>query len=483
MNFCDAIFTLASEQPDHPALIDDNRTISYQELAALTSRWSAALLAEGLQPGDRVGICLRDSADFAIATLASAHAQVTFVPMDWRAPPHEISRLAEEFSITIVLREPNTASLDEVRTLSVDAHWREKLATQNDTTLPAAVQDTPLLLNLTSGTTGRAKGAIVTHEGFAHRIGRSVEGLGDYRGSRYLSVLPLCFAGGSGLVLYHLRMGNTVILYPPLLSAEELVQAVRDYQVSFLFLVPTMVRQLLDLDTPNQPLFPDVQFLLIGAAPMSATEKQAIGEKLCARTFEFYSTSATARISSLSAAEFKVHPGSVGKPSPTLEVQIVDADDQNLPAGESGRLRCRGPGVSLGYFGNPDQSSFSDKIIDGWYYTGDLAHISQDGFLYLEGRADDMIIRGGENIQPGIIESLLLEHPAIQEAAVTARASRLLGQEPVAYVVATKELSEAEILTYCRDKLKPNQVPADIRLLSSLPKTAAGKVQKRKLPD
>jgi acyl-CoA synthetase (AMP-forming)/AMP-acid ligase II len=483
MNFCDTIFKTAGERPDHPALIEDELTISYRELAELASRWSAALQAEGLQPGDRVGICLRDSTDFAIAMLATAHAQMTFVPIDWRAPPPEVTRLAEDFSTAVVLREPGTADLGETRTLVVDEQWRQGVASQNGATLPAAIQDTPLLLNLTSGTTGRAKGAIVTHEGFLHRTGRSIEGLGDYRGTRYLSVLPLCFAGGSSLILYHLGLGNTIILYPPLLSAEELVQAVRDFKISFLFLVPTMVRQLLDLDFPKQPLFPELEFLMIGAAPMSATEKLAIAEKICPRTWEFYSTSATARISSLSAAEFRTHSGSVGKPSPTLDIQIVDANDQLLPAGELGRLRCRGPGVSTGYFGNPDQSTFSEKIIDGWYYTGDMAYLSQDGFLYVEGRVDDMIIRGGENIQPGIIESTLLEHPQIEEAAVIGRASRLLGQEPVAYVVTTGQLSKAEILTYCRDELKPNQVPADVRLLPNLPKTAAGKVQKRKLPD
>jgi len=483
MNLCDSIFQSARHQPDHPALIEDTRIISYRELAELTSRWSSALQAEGLQPGDRAGICLRDSADFVIAMLACAHAGITIVPMDWRAPAEEVIRLAGDLGTAAVLREPNAVSLATIRTLIINEQWQQGLEAQPKNIPPATLAEAPLILNLTSGTTGKAKGAVVSHQDYQYRLERSIESLGDYRGCRYLSVLPLCFGGGSGFMLYHLSLGNTVIVYPTLFSAQELVAAVREYRADFLFLVPTVLRWLLDLDSPTRPLFPDLRVLLTGTAPISAAEKVAVADRLCPNYWEFFSTSATGRIASLSAADMDTHAGSVGQASERLNVEVVDKHDQPLPAGESGRLRCRGPGISAAYFGDPDQTNFSDKILDGWYYTGDIAHITDDGFVYVAGRADDMIIRGGENIHPGVVENVLLQHPQIGEAAVKGRASRLLGQEPVAYVVVSGQLTEAEILTYCRDKLRPNQVPVDVRLLPGLPKTAAGKVQKRKLPD
>ena len=206
-------------------------------------------------------------------------------------------------------------------------------------------------------------------------------------------------------------------------------------------------------------------------------------ERVCPRLWEFYSTTATGRIASLGPDEIATHAHSVGQPSALLETEITDEQSNPLPAGEHGYVRCRGEGVAQAYFGNPDQSNFSEKLLDGWCYTGDMGYLDEEGYLCIDGRADDLINRGGEKIQPGLIEKELLLHDGIREAAVKGRPNPALGAEPIAYVVSTQDLNEEDILVFCKSRLRPSHVPVEIRLLPALPKTAAGKIQKHKLPD
>lgn len=481
MNICDPLFATAASRPEQPALIDGELEWDWRELAHEIGRWSAALAAAGLGRGDRVGICLRDSADFVLALFGAAHRGITYVPLDWRSPAAEIERLAADFDLSLVLREPGSRDIGSARSQVVDERWRDQVATCSPAGQPVEPDNLPLCLGLSSGTTGRAKGAIITHAAMLGRVEKSLEGLGDFRGCRYLSALPLCFGGGNGLVIYNMVLGNSVILYPPMFSPDEFVDAVQHYGADFLFLVPTTLRRLLNASTGPGPLFPGVRFLLTGSAPLAGAEKQAIAQRLCPNLAEFYSTTAIGKVAGLKVGELDSHADSVGRVSELLEVEIVDEFGKPVHPGETGRLRCRGPGIASGYYGDPDQSEMSEKLLDGWAYTGDLGYLDTDGYLYLAGRVDDLIIRGGENIEPSVIERELLAHPDVVEAAVVGRDDPQLGQEPVAYVVARTGTSKEDLLVYCRGRLRPNHVPVEIRLLDSLPRTTSGKIQKRKL--
>lgn len=480
MNLCDAILQQAGIHPERAAIIEDERCLSYRQLARHLSRWSAGLTGLGLRSGDRLGICLRDSTDFVLAMLGAAHAGITIVPIDWRAPISERHTLATQFDLQYLMTEPGAGSHEVIPTVEVDDAWRSSLTARPTDLLPVDAGDTPLILKISSGTTGTPKGAIATHAGLALRLSRNLVSYGPMQDYRYLSVLPLCFSGGNNYVLFHLMSGSTVILYPTMFSADELVAAVRNFSADFLFAVPTVLRWLLEI-AEGEVLLPTLRVLTTGTAQLSKDEKARVLRQVTPKLYEVYSTSAAGQISYLRPVDMLRHGESVGRPNPQMEVQIANAAGKPLAAGETGRIRCRGPGVSTDYYGNLDQSSFSERLEDGWCYTGDLGHLDRDGYLHVSGRVDDLIIRGGINIQPGVIEAALRSHPGVREAAVKGRASPALGQEVVAFVVPQADLQPQELLGYCRNRLAPHEIPAEIRFLESLPRTRSGKIQKAKL--
>jgi acyl-coenzyme A synthetase/AMP-(fatty) acid ligase len=483
MNFCDDILRHAREQPDHPALIEGERSLSYRELAATMAQWAAGLTDLGLQPGERLGVCLRDSTDFALAMLGSAWAGVTWVPLDWRAPDAEKARLATYFDLSAILVESGSRLISERQTVVIDEHWHRRVRQLSATSAPMDAADIPLMFKLSSGTTGQPKAAIAHHADMQGRLARNIVTYGEMGGYRYLSVLPLCFSGGNNYLMFHLLSGSTVILYPTLFSVSELVDAVRHYSADFLFAVPTVLRWLLDMDNGGGPLLPQLRVLVTGTAPISGDEKRAVARHISPNFYEVYSTSVVGQIAYLRPQDLASHGDSVGRINPLVEVEIVDEANRPLAGGATGILRCRASGACASYFGNPDQAEFSEKMVDGWCYTGDLVRLDADGYLHVEGRIDDLIIRGGINVQPGVIEQALVAHPGVKEAAVKGRPSPKLGQEPVAYVIMSEETSIPELLSWCRSQLAPHELPVEIRPLEQLPKTASGKVRKRDLPD
>jgi len=465
MNLCDAILQQAAGQPERAAIIEDERCLSYRQLALHLSQWSAGLTGLDLKRGDRLG---------------AAHAGITIVPIDWRAPTAEKHQLATAFDLHCLMTEPAAESHESIPTVAADDVWRDSLTAQPTDLTPVDAAQTPLILKLSSGTTGTPKGAIASHADMAARLSRNLLVYGPMRDYRYLSVLPLCFSGGNNYVLFHLMSGSTVILYPTMFSADELVAAVRDFSADFLFAVPTVLRWLLEI-SDGEMLLPSLRVLTTGTAQLSNEEKARVLQQVTPRLYEVYSTSAAGQISYLTPADMLEHADSVGRPNSQLEVQIVDTAGEALGPDEIGRIRCRGPGVSALYYGNPDQSSFSERMADGWCYTGDLGRLDKAGYLHVEGRVDDLIIRGGINIQPAVVEAALMAYPGVREAAVKARASQALGQEVVAFVVARTDIQPTELLAHCRNRLAPHELPAEIRLLESLPRTRSGKIQKSKL--
>jgi acyl-coenzyme A synthetase/AMP-(fatty) acid ligase len=295
--------------------------------------------------------------------------------------------------------------------------------------------------------------------------------LGDRR-HRYLSASPLAFSAGRNYCLTHLIKGHTVILHPSLFTAEEYVEAINRHRASVGFVVPTVVRWLLDL-------LPGVEVLMCGGAPLRADEKRAMLAYVTPNFYEFFGTVATGPISFLRPNEMAVNSESDGRPAAGWEVAIVDESDGPVPPGDTGRLRARGPALASGLVGA--SAGNSEGFRDGWYYTGDLAALGADGFLYLRGRATDMILRGGSNVHPDEIEAVLVEHPAVAEAAVVGRPSRDLGEEVVAFAVVRDGVEAEALINHCRKRLTAFKVPCEIILVPDLPHTSFGKVDRKRL--
>jgi len=480
MNVFELIRQHAESRPDRAALVSGDTTLSYAQLAAVALRWGATLSAAGLHPGDRLGIALKDTPDFVLAMLGAAGHGIVVVPVDWRAPDAEKDRLVKHFEMAAILTEPgHTANVTGA--IGVDEDWHQRVAETREPVAQLADGNADFAIKLSSGTTGLPKGAIVTHRQLIERLGRNHLLFGPLDGHRYLSVLPLCFSGGNNYCLFHLMSGSTVILYPPLFSPREYVDTVVRNEITFAFAVPTVLRWLLQLSEQDAPLLPSVQILISGTSPISAEEKRQVGRQICPNFYETYGSSASGQIAGLRPAELDHHAESVGRPNLMLEVQVVDENDGALPVGETGRVRCRGPGIARGYFGDPDQAGWSERLQDGWCYPGDLGWLDAAGYLHVAGRADDLIIRGGVNIHPIVVEAEMMRCPGVAEVAVVGRPAAQLGEEVVAFAVAGDGFDMNDLLSHCRRELAPHMLPVEVILLDSLPRTTSGKVRKRDL--
>lgn len=471
-NICTTLNEHARTHPHAPALIDGSLELDWQSLAAAMDRGASRLRGAGLRPGQRAGILLREGAGFVIALLAAARAGITAVPLDWRAPVPEKSRVAAAFGVDMLICEPGAPMPPDVAAMDAGPGWWDE---GNTAALPAAGGDAPLMILLSSGTTGTPSGAVVSHADYLARCGRNRPWLDAIGIPRYLSASPLCFSGGLHYCLLTLIRGGTVAMYPPIFTAEEYVAAAREHRANLLFIPPTVLRWLLDLPAGQSPLLPDATVIL-GAGPLHADEKRAAARRVSPRVIEVYGSAQTGQITVLLPGDFDTHGASVGRPLGGIEVDICGPAGDPLEPGEIGQLRCRGPGVSVHVLG-----AETPPDAGGWYYPGDLADRDTHGFVHLRGRSDEVINHGGSNVYPVVIEAALRAHDAVADAAVVGRPSAGHGEDIVAYVELAAPADAPALLAHLRSRLPGKLVPAQILIRDALPRTASGKVLKQAL--
>ncbi len=480
MNLADALAHHVRARPDRPAVIAGDRVVPYRELDGLVRRWAARLRAEGVAPGDQLGIALRDSIEHLLALYAAARLGAVALPMDWRWTEAEKAAVAGRFRAALALIEPDAAPIAGLRCLPADAGFGDGMPA--DLAFPEGPDcgGMPLLVSLSSGTTGRPKGPVVTHQQFLRRFWTHWIDLGLNARETYVSATPMYFGGGRTFCMSLLFSGGTVILFPPPYKPQELAAEIDRRGATSCFLVPTLLRRLLDLDAAQAAPIRRMRLLLSSGAPLHPWERRAIRDRLCAGFHEYYASTEGGGVSLLRPEEMDAHGDSVGRPVFGVEVAILDDDDRPLPPGEVGRLAYRGPGVARGFFEDPEADA--EAFHDGWFLPGDLAAVDASGFVTLKGRRKDMIIRGGVNIYPAEIESVLLSDPAVAEAAVLGWPARDLGEEVAAFVLPRPggaAAPEPEALrALCAARLAPYKVPRAVFVIEEMPKSSAGKLLK-----
>jgi acyl-CoA synthetase (AMP-forming)/AMP-acid ligase II len=296
-----------------------------------------------------------------------------------------------------------------------------------------------------------------------------------------LNPLSVSFSASRTHTFGALIQGAGVFFQPAIFSADELVETVLSRGATSLCAVPTIVRNLFGLaGSRASPLLPGlVSFLCLGA-PMRPDEKLEAKERLSGNFIQEYGASIVGRISSLGGPDLETRPDSVGRVLPQVRLQIVDAQDNPVKVpGEPGTIRLRSPGMAQSIEGATRESG--DALKGGWAYPGDVGALDEQGFLTLVGRTSDLIIRGGINVHPAEIESVLAEHPAIRDVAVAGFASSREGEEIAAFVVAATELSESDFMSYCRARLSPDKRPRRFVSVRELPRNANGKILRGEL--
>ncbi|MFH5927474.1 class I adenylate-forming enzyme family protein [Roseomonas xinghualingensis] len=461
----------ARNRPGKTAIIEGERRIDYATLNRLVDGAAHRLHASGVRREMLVGLALRDHAEHLVALFALARIGAVILPMDCRWHTEEKRTLASHFKPDVVLLEGDDPAAPECGWTALEHGWVRE---SDEPYLDEAVTDgSPLVLSLSSGTTGLPKGPRATHRQFESRFMVYWVNLGLNAQDVYVSITPLYFGGGRAFNMAMLFAGGTVSILSPRTKMPALAEHVREVGGTVIFLVPTMIRRMLDERLPGLA-FPTLRVLISSGSALHADERTAIREQLTPNLFEFYSSTEGGGVSVLSPADCDRNPDSVGRPGFRVEVEIVDEGHAVLPSGSVGRLRYRSPASARGYYG----AEGSDAFRDGWFYPGDLARLDAEGFLYLHGRAKDMIIRGGVNIYPQDVERVISGLAGVRDVAVAGAPSREMGEEVAAFLVTDGTVTAEAVVAHCRTRLAPYKVPSILRFLGELPRNNGGKVLK-----
>ncbi|MCL2429493.1 MAG: AMP-binding protein [Alphaproteobacteria bacterium] len=477
MNLAAILLGHATARPNAPAIVGARDAIDYRACCEIVGSFAARLAGLGIGPGDRVGLALDDTADHLLFHYAVAWLGAAIVPIDHRWTVAEKAALARAFACKTVLFEPGDPACDQTGGIVVNPAWRS-----GDAVSPAMAddEDLPIMLSLSSGTTGRPTGALVSHRELYERWIAQWVGIGFNGMDRFLLATPLYFGAGRSFAMSFLAGGGTVIFAPPPVSAQDVIAAGNAHKVTAMFLVPTQLRGLLDSWQGAGCALPTVRRLVTSGAAIAAHERQRIIDRLTPGLVDYYASSEGGGISVLLPDEQLLYPETVGRPFFRVEVEIVDEQARPTPPGTMGRLRYRGPGVSRRLV-NADGATETSR--DAWYYPGDLALMLPSGHVRLAGRAKDLINRGGVNIYPAEIEAVLSTHPAIAELSVFGVADARLGEIVAAALVLRPGtlLAAGEVQAFGSERLAPYKVPAKIVFVAALPRNSSGKVIRSEL--
>jgi acyl-CoA synthetase (AMP-forming)/AMP-acid ligase II len=471
----------ARRRPDHPALIQGQETVTCAELEHRVQRTAGALRNQDVKQGQIVAVSMGDSVDQIVIIFALMRLGAVMLPMDVRWTPVESLRVAEFFSAASLIVDSAGLSAGGQNTILIDKSWKENALKAPGVTDWQTTTESPIVLSLSSGTTGIPKGPMVSHGLFIRRMFYEMVTNATSQDEINMLATPLYFGGGRNITLMNIIIGGTVILYPPPYAIEDLIRSVNDMKVTSVFVVPTLLRRMLSLPHDGKLMFPNLRIMMSSGAVLHKDELQMARQRLTPNLVNVYATTEAGVVTQLMPHDSESKAGSVGRPVFLADVQVTDEKHNVLPPGEVGRIRYRTLAVPDGFYGNPEESARS--FHDGWFYPGDLGKMDSEGYLYVVGRGKDMIIRGGVNIYPADIEAVLTAHPSVFDASVVGWPTGEMGEEVAAFVVKKAEIGESELIEYCRSNLARYKVPKRIFFLDKMPRNDGGKVVKAKLTE
>ena len=459
----------------------DVRALTFGELDARANRMARALLARGLGHGDRLVVHLANRIDFIDLFLASVRLGVIFVPVNVLYREREIAHITVDANPRVCVTTSEHAGLfGTTKVVDIEDLAREATTQSADRVRLTIDGDDAAAIVYTSGTTGRSKGAVLSHNNFAANATNLVTCWRITSDDRYLAVLPLFHVHGLGNgVTVWLVSGCRMRLVERF--DHQRAQALFDaFRPTLFFGVPTIYVRLLDLPPDAaRRIGEHARLFVSGSAPLPAHVHDAFRARFGHTILERYGMSETLMLIS-NPYEGERRAGTVGFPLPGVSVRLATPDGTAPGHGEIGQVLVRGPNVFSGYWANADATAAA--FDGGWFRTGDLGERSDDGYYTLRGRASDLIISGGFNIYPREIEELLLEQAGVREASVVGAPDERRGEVPVAYIVADGPLDERVLQEACTRGLASFKVPRAFVRVDALPRNALGKVQKHLLP-
>jgi len=494
----------ASRLPDRPALIWGRRRWTWRQLDERVNALVAALKARGLGKGDRLLVMAKNSNQLAESMLAAFKLGGVWVPCNVRLTPPEIAWLGQCSGARAMLVDEGFAQHLEHCREAVPS--LERFVSIGEPTLagcegyealvdegagaPAWEEEVqrgdPCWFFFTSGTTGRPKAAVLTHDQMGFVVNNHLADLmpDTHAGQASLVVAPLSHGAGAHFLPQVARGVPSVLTASKSFDEAECWRLVEEYGVANMFTVPTILTRLCRHPSVDQHDHSSLKYVIYAGGPMYRADQKHCLEKLGKVIVQYYGlgevtgniTVLPPDLHSLDDAEMPV--GSCGYPRTGMEIAIRDAEGRRLETGAQGEICVRGPAVFAGYHDNPEANAKSFR--DGWFHTGDLGRLDAEGFLYITGRASDMYISGGSNVYPREAEELLLTHPAVAEVAVLGVPDARWGESGVAVVVLEPgaEADDAALLAFFEGKLAKYKRPQRVYFWEELPKSGYGKVPK-----
>ncbi|MBU8907535.1 fatty acid--CoA ligase family protein [Desertibacillus haloalkaliphilus] len=493
----------ASENALKVAYEYEGQSVTYEQFNEQVNRFASSLEELGVQKGDHVALLLGNSPEFLISYYGALRIGAVVIPINPIYTAEEVTYILSNGNVkAAVAVEPMVPLFENVLDELPDLEFAIIVAQEDKPFSRKEMKSFTTLLNLgtdirvhpqlslddiavilyTSGTTGKPKGAMLTHENLMSNARDVAAYLNINKDDKVIAVLPMFHVFCMTVAMNApISVGATLLVFPKF-SPQDVFQQAKEKQATVFAGVPTMYNFLLQSSDGHEDDFGSIRLCISGGASLPVALLNKFEEKFNVRVSEGYGLSEASPVTCFNPLDRPRKAGSIGKSITNVENKVVNAEGEEVPVGEVGELVVNGPNVMKGYYKMPEETEATIK--NGWLYTGDLAKVDEDGYFYIVDRKKDMILVGGYNVYPREVEEVLYDHPDVLEVAVVGVPDPDFGEAVQAFVVPKAgSLTENDALDYCKDKLAKYKVPKEITFLDELPKNTTGKILRRALRD
>ena len=480
----------AEKHGDRTAVKLDDTELSYAAMNGATTHVAGLVKQKGIEPGDRVGLMMPNVPYFPVIYYGILRAGGVVVPMNVLLKGREVQFYLEDPEAKLLFAWGDFGEAAETgaqesgaEVVLVKPGEFEKLVGETDPDQEVAersADDTAVIL-YTSGTTGKPKGAELTHANLRKNADVASRLAECTHEDVTLGALPLFHSFGQTCTMNAgVSVGSSVTMIPRF-DPDKALEIIERDEVTIFQGVPTMYNAMLHADSADDRNVSSLRLCMSGGSAMPGELMRAFEEKFGCKILEGYGLSETSPVASFNHPDRERKAGSIGTPIEGVEMKVVDDDGNEVDQGEVGEIVIKGHNIMKGYWNRDDATE--ESIKDGWFHSGDMGKVDDDGYFFIVDRKKELIIRGGYNVYPREVEEVLYEHPAIQEAAVVGMPDEAMGEEVGAAVVLKKgeSLDEDELKAYVKEQVANYKYPRKIWFLDELPKGPTGKILKREI--